>query len=960
MLYFIFFSYLCRKNNQNIMKKHLILAALLFAFSTLGFQTNAQTPTPIDPAWRIGTLENGMKYYIRHNATPAGRAGFWIAHDIGALHENHRQNGLAHVLEHLAFNGTKHFPGKSDMVDYLQSIGLAFGANINASVNQFLTQFMLTDVPLLREGIIDSCLLVLYDWAGHILCSDEAIEAERGVIREEWRTRRTAMMRSFQERARTFSPGTPYATRTVIGDTSIINNFTREDILQFYHDWYRPNLQAVVIVGDFDVNMMERKVIALFSTLRNPENPREKAEFHVCDNIEPIINVFKDPELTQNSVSFAIKFPRKFDIETSNTEESFRYGLVNSYISAMLSARLREAQQQPDAKFQSASVWISNLAGDRDAFSLTVGTRNNELTEGFYEALTIVEQARRFGFTATELERAKANTLRDHESNFAERNSKRHNDFNRLAYAHFQNNVPLMSEEQSLNMVRRLNTGISVSEINEFFKSIINIGPNTLVYASGPDKPDVTLPDNELLSIVIYGVERKQLEPYVDIATDRPLIARAPRAGRVTRTTQNAEFGTTEWTLNNGMKVVLKQTPFRQDEITFSGFSFGGTSVLSDADWAATRNMMDLVEMSGVGEFDRTTLNRMMTGKRVAVMPTLSDLNQGFRGSCSPKDLQTALQLIHLYFTVPRFEQNDFDIFMGRLRNVVANQPLDPAAALRDTINNFLNNFHPRAQSLTEADLDKLNLAKIREVYKQRFANPGAFTFVFVGNIDPATARPLIERYLGSLSGNRKENFRDLGRQPIQGEVSNHFHRPLNVAKAGVNVIYTGNLEQTPENMMLLNYLARILRLRYTEEIREKRGGTYGVAVRQNFTTHPTQRYDLTISFDTDPELMEELLAVVYEEIQKIANNGVLTEDFHNASTNMKLQFEQQQRQNNYWLSLFPQGGPGVLQTYYFNGINAHTHWQRIYDAIDAKAIQDFAKKVLAQGNRIEVVMLPE
>ena len=933
------------------MKKHLIFAALLLAFSFLGFNTNAQTPTPIDPAWRMGTLENGMRYYIRFNATPAGRAGFWIAHDIGALHEEAHQNGLAHFLEHMAFNGTKHFPGNS-MVEWLQSIGLAFGANINASASQTLTQFMLTDVPLLREGIIDSCLLVLYDWAGHILCEPEALEIERGVIREEWRTMRTANRRNIQERMRILFPGTRYATRTVIGDTSIINNFTREDILQFYHDWYRPNLQAVVIVGDFDVDMMEQKVIARFSSLRNPENPREKVEFHLCDNFEPITGVFRDPELTTNSASFVVKFPRMFDRENRSTEEAVRQSFVNSYISAMLNARLSEAQQQPGAKFQSAFTHIGDLAGDRDAFTLIVNTRNNELTEGFDEALTIVEQARRFGFTATELERAKANMTQRFESNFAERNSKRHNEFNRLAYAHFQTNAPLMSEEQQLNMLRRFNPGIQVSELNEFLKSIVNIGPNTIVYAAGPDKPEVALPDNEMLTIIIYGVGRKQLEPYVDIVTDRPLIARTPRAGRVTQTTQNADLGTTEWTLNNGMRVILKQTPFRQDEISFSGFSFGGTSLLSDADWAATRNIMGMIEASGVGEFDRPTLNRMLTGKRVSVMPQLTELNQGISGFCSPRDLQTALQLIHLYFTAPRFEQSEFDITMGRLRNFVRNQTIDPAAALRDTIGNLLNSFHPRAKSLTDADLDKLNLEKIRQVYRQRFANPGAFTFVFVGNIDPATARPLIERYLGSLSGNRRENFRDLGRNPVQGEVTNHFQRPLAVGKASVNVIYTGEMEQTQENMMLMNYLSRILRLRYIEEIRENRGGTYSVAVRQSFTTFPTQRYNLTIAFDTDPELKEELVAVVYEELQKIVENGVLPEDFHNASTNMKLQFEQQQRENGYWNS--------VLQNFYFNGIDTRTNWQKTYDAIDAKAIQNFARKILAKGNRIEVVMLPE
>ena len=930
------------------MKKHLIFA-LALVICAMGL--NAQTSTPIDPAWRIGTLENGMKYYIRHNAKPDGKAGFWIAHDIGALHEKPNQNGLAHVLEHLAFNGTKHFPNKT-LLEYMQSIGCAFGANINASVNQMLTQFMLTDVPISREGIIDTCLLILYDWAGNILCEQHEIDAERGVIREEWRTGRTAMRRSFEERSRTFFPGTPYATRTVIGDTSIINNFMQQDILDFYHDWYRPNLQAVVVVGDFDVDMMERKIRNLFSTLENPENPKEKAIFNVCDNIEPITNVYKDSELTTNSVTLAIKFPQKFDKTNRHTEEALRYDFVNGYITAMLNARLREAQQQPTAQFQSAFASISNFAGDRDAFFLMVNTKNNELSAGFDEALTIVEQARRFGFTASELERAKANMLRSYESNFAERNNKRHNEYNRLAYAHFQRNSPLMSEEQALNMLKKFNPNIQVAELNNILKNMIVIGPNTVVFASGPDKADVTLPDNEMLGIIMYGVAKKDLTAYVDVATDKPLISKNIRSGRVTRETKNAALDVVELTLSNGMRVILKPTPFRQDEITFSGFSFGGTSLLSDADWAATRNIMGMIETSGVGEFDRTTLNRMMTGKRVSVMPTLSELNQGFSGFCSPKDLETALQLVHLYFTAPRFEQGDFDITMGRLRNFVANQSANPSAVLNDTLTNLLNNYHSRAKSITEADLDKLNLAKIREVYKQRFANPGAFTFVFVGNIDPKTAKPLIEKYLGSLTGNKKENFKDLNRYPVNGEVTNHFQRPLAVAKASVNVIYTGEMAQTPENAMALNYLARVLRLRYTDEIREKRGGTYGTAVRQNFTTLPKERYNLTISFDTDPDMMEELVAVVYEEIQKIADNGPLLEDFQNSESNMRSQFDQNLKENGYWSN--------VLQNYYFNGKDIHTTWQTALAKTDAQAIQNFAREVLRQGNRIEVVMLPE
>jgi zinc protease len=950
------------------MKKIVIFATILFAFN---FSTNAQTqhpstslgtssvqtrqsqtPTPIDPAWRIGTLDNGMKYYIRHNATPANRASFWIAHDIGSLHEEHNQNGLAHFIEHMAFQGTKYFPGSSK-VEYLHSLGLANGANINASVNVVLTQFMLTDIPMnVRETIVDTILLMLYGWAGNILFDEELLEVERGVIREEWRTRNSAQGRNRHELNRVFYPGTRWATRTTIGDTSVINNFTRDELLEFYHDWYRPNLQAIVIVGDINVDEMEQKIIRQFSSLKNPENPREKIAFTVPDNFEPMVYVYRDPELTQNSAIMAIKFPEKFDKKNNNTEENVRYSLMTDYITTMLNNRLADVARQPNAKFTAAGSQIGSFAGDRDAFFISVNTKNNELLEGFEEGLTFVEQARRFGFTATELERAKLAMLRRAESGFAERNSRRHSDYNRLAYAHFQNNASLMSEEQWLEMVKKFNPTIYLDELNQLFRSIITIGPNTIVFASGPDKSDVTLPTREQLTTVMYGVERKQLQPHVDVDTDKPLIAKLPKAGKVTKTAENTELGTTEWTLNNGMKVVLKQTPFKQDEITFVGQSFGGTSLLSDADWTATRNIGAMIGASGVGEFDRTILNRMLTGKRVSVSPSISAFTQSIEGSCSPRDLETALQLVHLYFTTPRFEQSEFDLVVNRSRNTIRNQALDPNTALRDTLNNLLTNFSFRSQPLTEQGLESLQLPKIRDVYKQRFANPGAFTFVFVGNINPETAKPLIEKYLGSLSGNKKENFRDLEKGPVRGKVTNHFYRPLASGKASMHVIYTGDLELTQENAMLLNYLARVLRLRYTEEIREKRGGTYGVQVRQTFNRIPQQRYNLTIAFDTDPELMEELVAVVYEELFKIANNGVLTTDFSNTQTNMKNQFEQNQKENSYW--------SGVLNNVYFNGVNNHTYWQQNFDKIDAKAIQDFAKLILEQQNRIEVVMLPE
>jgi zinc protease len=452
----------------------------------------------------------------------------------------------------------------------------------------------------------------------------------------------------------------------------------------------------------------------------------------------------------------------------------------------------------------------------------------------------------------------------------------------------------------------------------------------------------------------MYGVGKKQLSPYEDANVDKPLISKTIKSGKITKESRNTAFDAVEWTLSNGMKVILKSTPFRQDEIWMEGSSFGGFSLLSTADWEATRNLMGMIDNPnpGVGEFDRTSLRKMLTGKKVSVIPGISDLSQGIDGSCSPKDFETMLQLTHLYLTAPRLDEAEFDLSVGRLKNYLKNKSADPSNALRDTLSNLLNSYHPRAQSITEKDLDKLNLSKIQEVYKQRFANPGAFTFAFVGNIDLKTAKPLIEKYLGSLTGNKKENFKDHNLYPVKGEVKQHFKRAMQVEKASVNIIYSGELANTPENAMAMNYLSRILRLRYTDEIREKRGGTYGASVRGNISTLPKERFMLLISFDTDPKMMNELINVAYDELQKIADNGPLAEDFQKTEGNMKSQFEQNLKENAYWNS--------VLQNYYFNGKNMHSTWLDVFSKTNAKAIQNFAKEILKHKNTIEVVMLPE
>jgi zinc protease len=654
--------------------------------------------------------------------------------------------------------------------------------------------------------------------------------------------------------------------------------------------------------------------------------------------------------LTGNSASIYIKFPAKFNKTNQNTEEAVRYDFVNEYISRMLNTRLSEARQNPDAKFMGAYTMIGKLADNIDMFYLSASTKNNELIAGFDEVLTILEQARRFGFSASELERSKADLIQYYESNYAERNDKKHNNYNNAAYGNFQYNAPMMNEEQELNLAKKLNATIKVDELNKWLKEIVVFGPNTIIYASGPDKADVTLPNDETLMITMYGVAKKDLKPYEDAVSDKPLISKEIKAGKVTKETQNKVLGATEWTLSNGMKIVLKPTTFKQDEISFSGSSEGGFSLLSDADWAATRGMMSI--RNGVGEFDGVALGKMLAGKKADADPSIYDLSQGMSGSSSPKDLETALQLVYLHFTAPRFEQKDFDLTIGRWKNSIANQASDPNSALSDTLNNLLTNYNPRAKSLTEADLAKLDLNKMREVYKQRFANPGAFTFVFVGNIDLKTAKPLIEKYLGGLTGNKKETYKDPNKYPIKGEVKNHFKRSMETAKASVNIIYSGDMAYTQENVIAMDYLSRVLRLRYTEEIREKRGGTYGAGVRGGVYDEPKQRFTLGILFDTDPKMMDELIGVAHDELKKIAENGVLADDFNKSAGNMKSQFDQQQIENGYW--------HGILNSYYLDGMDLHTNWKKTYDKVDSKVIQNLAQQILKQKNCIEVVMLPE
>jgi zinc protease len=928
--------------------------SLLFVLISIMLSTFAQTPTPVDPAWRIGKLDNGMTYYIRKNVKPENKASFYIVHDIGALWETHNQNGLAHFLEHMAFNGLQDFPGKT-MLEYMQSIGCAFGRNVNASTGQKMTNYLLTDVPLVREGIVDTCLLILKNWSGGILCEQSELDAERGVIREEWRTGHDANERSYNEYLKTLYAGTPYATRSVIGDTSIINNFKQEEILDFYHAWYRPNLQAIVLVGDFDVDKMESKVKMLFSTLKNPENPKTKAEFTVPDNIEPIINVYTDKELTQSSIQMSIKFPAKFTKAERSTMEYTLYSTKNSLITSMINARLQEVQEMPNSPLMYAYAYISNMVAGRDAFNLYLVAKNSMLEQSYEAVMNVFEQVKRYGFLPTELERVKKNILNNYESDYKNRNSRNSTEYyNRAAYSNFLENYSLMSEEQRWNFGKDAFPKIGVDELNNFIKTLLNYGPNTLVYADGPDAADIAIPDEEVIGIIMYGSEKRDIKPYEDFTTDLPLIAKMPKAGKVTKDTKNVNLETIEWTLSNGIKVVIKPTTFREDEISLTAFAEGGHSLVSDEDLVSAQVLGYIVNQSGLSSFSDSQLTKMLAGKKVNTYVSLNDKFQDIGGSCSPKDFETLLQLLYLHLTAPRFDRDDYESAMQSLRTQYINRPLNPESTMQDSMENVLCSYHPRYLAWTLETLDGVSFEKIQNIYKQRFANPGNFTVMLVGNVDLKTARPLIEKYLGGLpKATKKEVFKEYDAFPLSGIVDKAFSQQMKVAKSTVNIVYSGDMAYTPENSVAMTYLTAILRLRYTEEIREKSGGNYGASVYNQYLAVSTAKpkFQLTIAFDTDPKMKDELIQVAIDELQKIADNGPLADDFDKTQKNQQSLFQQNLKENRYW--------SGTLSSYYRYNKDLFSTYQSVLDNTDAAAIQELAKYILATNNRICGVMSP-
>jgi zinc protease len=930
------------------------LFVLLICLNTSIFAQQVQfQPLPIDPKVKYGKLENGLTYYIRSNQQPKNRADFYIVQNVGAILENDDQNGLAHFLEHMAFNGTKNFPGKK-IIEYFESVGVKFGANINAYTSLDETVYHLSNVPTNRESIIDSALLVLHDWSNAISLEESEIEAERGVILEEWRQGASADRRMWKESNKQKFPGSQYAKRDVIGDTAVIKHFTPEALRDYYKKWYRPDQQAIIVVGDVDVNKIEEKIIELFSNIKKPENTPERPIYPIYDNKEPIISIVTDPEARMTRVELIYKHD-KLPAEIKLSINGYLVNVINSLISNMMQNRFEEITMQPDAPFVAGYATYGEMVKSKDAFYLVVVPKEGSETEGIKSVLIEAEKVKRFGFNHSELERAKADLAKMIEKQYNEKDNQKNESYVREYMNHFLNQDPIPGIEWEYETIKMILPQINADMVNQLAKSYVT-DTNMIVSILAPQKPTVVLPSKEEIRQIIEEVKKTELTAKLDEKIDKPLIEKMPKPGKIKKVSKNDILGTTEWILSNGAKVILKPTTFKKDEILFNAYSTGGLSKVENIeDLPSAEFATEVVNNNGLSNFNQIELKKLLSGKIASVSPYIDNYEEGFSGNSSVSDFETMLQLLYLHFTALRKDDNAFTALMNNYKAFLANSENNPDKAFSDSVKLMLSNHSPRTVLLNMKTLEKVNQDKALEIFAERFSDPADFTFVFTGNVDPndKTVVNAINTFIGGIkSKGKKESFTDDNVRLPVGRAINHFSREMQVKKVSNCIVYSGNLNFNMNNRTNMNAIGNILNIRYLESVREKEGGSYGVGVAGNLRNRPIEQAMLFIQFDTNIEKQNKLMDIIHSEIDTIISKGPKAEDLQKVKETMMKKYEEDLQENKWWQS--------AIKNYYFNKLNVVNDYLPSVQALTSESIQKTLKTIVDQGNIMEIVMKPK
>lgn len=933
--------------------KKLIIPFFLFIISGMSVHSQecSTTKIPLDNNVKIGKLPNGLTYYIRKNVEPRERAELNLVVKAGSLQENDQQKGLAHFTEHMAFNGTKSFP-KNELIDYLQKSGIRFGADLNAYTGFSETVYQLP-IPTDDPELFESAFKILSEWAGAITFEAEEIDNERGVIIEEERQRGKNVSERLQKQLMPILlANSRYADRLPIGETEILENFEHQTLKNFYNDFYRPGIQAVIAVGDFDVEKVEKLIIKNFSDLKPATAAQEVKEYGIPVNEEPLVKIATDPEFPYTVASIIYKHPET----VTRTKEDLRNSIIRSAASSMISTRVQELIKSGNAPFLNAGIGYGPYQGgmvNKDAFSIqVVAKKPEELKEAIEGIMDEVNKMLKFGFTETELERVKTNFINAIEKSFKEKNKVSSSAYLQQYLKHFTSGEAFMNMDYTYEFYKKNLSEISLEEVNKMAASFITRENQIILVQASEESKDVLPDENALVQWVNNNT--RTVSEYVDDVVDAPLINDTLKGAEVKKSKFHKTVNATEVELSNGVRIVLKPTDFKNDEILFTAFSEGGVSLATEENITSAKMAANIVGSSGVGNFSSNQLSKMLTGKSLSVGPYISTYSEGIKGYAAPKDIESALELIYLYFTHPRKDTAAFNRLIENNRVAIEGKSANPMSVFQDTINVAMNGYGPWAASTTLEDLEKVSLEKSYDFYESRFADAGDFTFLFVGNFEVDELLPLLERYLGSLpSSGQKESFKDVGLKPLSGKVVKKVHRGLENKAVDVLVLHN-NYDFNAHNNLILQLIESTLETRLLENLREEAGGTYSPSVNVSYTKTPNPYYSLSVYYTSSVENVEKLKKITFQTIEDLAANGPDESDVEKYTSQAIRQFETRIRTNNYWSAY-------IKNTYTNNlPIDRIDEYVDNLKKLNVENVEAEVREFLNTENIMELVLLPE
>ena len=920
---------------------------------TLPAQSSQQEAT-----LRQGRLSNGLTYYIRHNAAEPGLASFYLAQRVGSILEMPHQRGLAHFLEHMAFNGSTHFRGEGaspGLISWCESVGIKFGTNLNACTGVDRTVYHISAAPVRRQGVVDSCLLILRDWCDGLLLKEKAIDKERCVVREEWRTRRTGMAvaRMMEDAFPVIFKGSKYEDAMPIGHLDVINNFSPNALRDYYNKWYRPDLQAVVIVGDVDVNVIESQIKRQFGGLSLPPNAPQRRYYPVADNKRMITHVMRDAE---QPIALAHLYMKR-DVKPTSVRSSERYQqeiYEHDLICLMLNERLSKQQSGAKAPFTAASVKDGKflIVQTKKAFSLSVSCKGDQIEAGLSAAVGLLEQARQWGFTTGELTRAKGILRNKAERCNNQRGQLANHHYVKQCLDHYLYGEPILSTAEELHVRRKFDAELTLADVNTAIKELVT-DRNQVLLLYAPKKADFRVPSTEQLERCVRGAQKKSYPAYQECVRPKMLLTAFPRPGKILAEYDHTKAGVRVFKLSNGINVYVKHTTFGADQVSFKLFGKGGKQLFANEDAPNLAFLKGAMEAGGWGELSAADLRSWMAGKSMRVAPFINERTQGVEGTASTNDLRALFELTYLYVTQPRKDSAAYESFKERMQSFLINREANPNVTYNDAIAAARYGNNPRTAPTTMETLAKADYERIQAIYRQLFCGMNDCNVILVGNIDLQSLRPLLCRYVASLPAKNSVNSQRTAALPAVRKVDETliYRRRQDTPYASVSIFYDFELPYEPKSDVMLKTFKLILQMMYTDTIREESGGAYHVSVNTELDGLKMPNALLKIAFRTDPQRYEELIPLVYEQLLRLAEHGPTQELLQKSKEFLLKAHRQQAQSNHYWLH--------ILYNMVYRGADFDTDYEKITEAVSAHDVQQLCAEIIAQKRRIEVTMLP-